>query len=389
MKFATDCENSTSMSRRRFLKAGAILSFAALPELAFGQAASDNRLLVILLRGGMDGLFAMPPVGDKSLQGLRRNLRPDGLLKLDGFFALHPALKNVHRMYQEGQALLVHGTSLPYTGRSHFEGQDIMESGIMRPYASASGWLGRALEVSGLSAALTMTLPVPLILRGERYVDTYYPTWIREMPKEAYRELMPIWATDPELADFAQQLTEATTKPSVSMGRLPGAENSIFDLALRAAVRLRKIDGPRVAVLDHVGFDTHSSQTGQHADRLRDVDLAIDAFQKAMGPVWKDTLVVTVTEFGRTAAENGSWGTDHGWGTSIFVLGGKLKRGGIVADWPGLKKNSLFEGRDLKSTIDARSLYGHIISTSFNIETDRVKKEVLDFELSHRFDEYI
>lgn len=389
MKLVADCENSISISRRSFLKAGAILSFAALPELALGQAASDNRLLVILLRGGMDGLFAMPPIGDKSLQGLRRNLRPDGLLKLDGFFALHPALKNIHRIYHEGQALLVHGTSLPYTGRSHFEGQDIMESGIMRPYASASGWLGRALEVSGLSAALTMTLPVPLVLRGKRYVDTYYPTWIRDMPKAAYRNLMPVWAADPDLADFARQLTDEITKPKLSSGRLPGADNSISDLALSAAIRLREIGGPRVAVLDHVGFDTHSSQTGQHAERLRDVDRAIDVFQRAIGPVWKDTLVVTVTEFGRTAAENGSWGTDHGWGTSIFVLGGKLKKGGIVADWPGLKKNVLFEGRDLKATIDARSLYGHVVSTTFNIEADRVQKEVLDFEPSYRFDEYI
>ena len=359
-----------------------------MPELALGQEPQETRLLVILLRGGMDGLFAMPPVGDKSLQGLRRNLRPDGLQKLDGFFALHPALKNIHGSYHEGQALLVHSTSLPYTGRSHLEGQDIMESGIMRPYASASGWLGKALEVSGLSAAVAMSLPVPLILRGKRYAGTHYPTWISNMPKEAYQKILPIWAADSDLADFSGQFSAELTKRMLPNLRVPGQDNSIVDLAKSAAIRLRGLDGPRVAVLDHVGFDTHASQPGQHSDRLREVDDAIGTFKQAMGPVWKDTLVVTLTEFGRTAAENGSWGTDHGWGTSIFVLGGKLKKGGIVADWPGLKKNALFEGRDLKATLDARTLYGAIVSSAFKIDAEQVRKEILEYEPSSKFDAY-
>jgi uncharacterized protein (DUF1501 family) len=384
-----DCEGSISVTRRGFLRASAILTFAALPELATGQEATETRLLVILLRGGMDGLFAVPPVGDKTLWSLRKHLKPEGLGKLDGFFALHPALKNVANLYKNKQALLVHGTSNPYTGRSHFEGQDVMESGVMEPYASASGWLGRALEVSGQSAALALSLPVPLILRGKQYSDNYFPTWISSVSRPAYRKLVPLWAEDPDLAEVSKKFTAELSFATVNTERVPGEDNSLADLARNAADRLLMKNGPRVAVLDHVGFDTHASQPGTHSDRLREVDEAIGLFQRTMGAVWKDTLVVTVTEFGRTAAENGSWGTDHGWGTSIFVLGGKLKKGGIVADWPGLKRNSLFEGRDLKATIDARSLYGRVVSTALNIDPERVRREVIDFDPSDRFDGYL
>lgn len=390
MNHITDCEGAYSISRRGFLgAASAVLTFAALPKLAIGQEATQTRLLVILLRGGMDGLFAMPPIGDGDLSSLRKHLQPENLQDLDGFFALHETLQNVHRAYADGNALLVHSTSLPYTGRSHFEGQDIMESGVMRPFASRTGWLGRALDLSGYSAAITMTLPVPLVLRGKGTSDTLYPTWIAKAPKEFYDKLLPGWAADPDLAAFGAQMQAQTAALATSSGRVPGQDNSIVELARSAAQRLKTATGPRVAVLDHVGFDTHSGQPGQHADRLREVDDAIGAFRATMGPVWKDTLVVTVTEFGRTAAENGSWGTDHGWGTSIFVLGGKLKKSGIVADWPGLDKKVLFEGRDLKATIDARALYGAVVSSAFGIDPDRVRKDIIEYEKSPVFEEFL
>jgi uncharacterized protein (DUF1501 family) len=179
MPFASDCLES--LSRRSFLKASAVLTFASLPDLAFGADFSDTRLLVILLRGGVDGLTAMPPIGDPGLKGKRKHLLPDGLLKLDGFFALHPALQQVYAAYQANQAVLIHGISFPYTGRSHFEGQDIMETGILDPFSSRTGWLGRALDVAG-QRSIGMALPVPLILRGKVPADSQYPTWISNPP---------------------------------------------------------------------------------------------------------------------------------------------------------------------------------------------------------------
>jgi uncharacterized protein (DUF1501 family) len=389
MKRIDDCEGSLSFTRRQFLGAGAALTFAAWPGFAAGDTPTKTRLLVILLRGGMDGLFAMPPVGDDELPDLRKNLAPENLQDLDGFFALHETLQNVHQAYADGNALLVHAASLPYTGRSHFEGQDIMESGVMRPYASPTGWLGRALDITGYSAALTMTLPVPLVLRGRKTTDTLFPTWISGAPAGVYDGVLKGWTDDADLAGFGAQMQAEGSKLGMATGRRPGNDNSLDDLARSAAKRLKADDGPRVAVLDHVGFDTHASQPGQHADRLREIDAAIGAFRKGMGPVWSDTLVVTVTEFGRTAAENGSWGTDHGWATAIFLLGGRLKKSGIVADWPGLEKKSLFEGRDLKATIDARSLYGAVVSSALGIDPERVRKDVIEYERSPLFDEYL
>ena len=389
MKRSFECLES--VSRRTFLKASAMLSFAALPDLSFAEEPAAGRLLVILLRGGMDGLFAMPPVGDPNLKRHRRDLMPDGLRKLDGFFALHPALENIHQAYQDGQALLVHGTSYPYTGRSHFEGQDIMESGRDIAYSSPSGWLGRALEVAGQEPAVSMSLPVPLILRGSSAAESSFPTWIRTPAKTLYEKIEPIWAGDPDLADFGHQLAEAARMPGGMMasGR-PNQNTPLSRLAREAAQRLARNDGPRVAVLDHVDFDTHAGQPGLHSDRLREVDEAIGAFRRAIGKdIWQNTLVLTVTEFGRTVDQNGSWGTDHGWGSCIFALGGLLKKSGTVADWPGLRGKDLYDGRDLKATLDARALYAAALGATLSIAPDRVAAEVMDFEKTDAFEAYL
>ena len=387
-----NCERGKAISRRTFLQASTILTFAALPELSYGADSKSGRLLLILLRGGMDGLYAMPAIGDPSLERQRQHLIPDALLKLDGFFALHPALITIHDLYNSGQALLVHGTSNSYKGRSHFEGQDIMESGVQRAYASKSGWLGRALDISG-QPAITMSLPVPLVLRGKVQADSSYPTWIRKPPSELYQQLAPLWANDADLADLAEQLIAAVKNPpSMSRGGgfRPGERPSLSSLAREAGLRLRKAEGPRVAILDYVGFDTHASQPGQYSRKLNQIDDAIDQFHRVVGEkIWKDTLVVTVTEFGRTVAENGSLGTDHGWGTCVFVLGGALKKSGIVADWPGLQPANLFEGRDLKATIDSRALYGALVSASLGIDPERVRKDVIEYENTNIFDGYL
>ncbi len=388
MNSRSDCEGSYRITRRGFLQSSAILTFAALPELAIAAPPTSTRLLVVLLRGGMDGLFAMPPVGDKALAGLRRHINPDDQQKLDGHFALHGALSAMGDMYRNGQALFVHGISNPYVGRSHFEGQDIMESGEATAYSSKSGWLGRTLDIIG-DPSVTMTLPVPLILRGRQRPDTAYPSWIKSLPQSMYSSLLPLWLADPDFAPFGQQLEDQKVELSQPPNIYVGDANSLTDLAKQAAERLKNPLGPRIAVLDHVGFDSHSNEPNFQSQRLREVDDAVGAFKQGMGEVWKDTLVVTVTEFGRTAAENGSLGTDHGWGTSIFVLGGKLKKSGVVSDWPGLKKSALFEGRDLKATLDSRALYGAILSSAFNLEPERVSRDVIEHTPTDLYTAYL
>lgn len=381
-----NCEGQALISRRTLLKATAILSFAALPEFTLAQAPTNTRLLTILLRGGLDGLYAMPPVGDKSLRKLRPHINPDDVRKLDGFFALHPALANVHELYKKGEALLVHGTSFPYTGRSHFEGQNIMETGVMTPYASQSGWMGRALNLQGYHS-LAGSLPLPLVLRGNNQPDNFYPSWLQAVPPTLYERVLPLWGADPALADYANQIMA----PGATFASpRPGDKNSLALLATEAGKRLKPSDGPRMAVLDHVGFDTHANEPRDNDRVIKEVDDAIGAFRAAIGDeIWKDTLVVTVTEFGRTAAENGSLGTDHGWGTAVFVLGGKLKKGGIIADWAGLKKADLFESRDVKSTIDARGLYGSVMSTVLALDPDQVRRDVIEFEKTDLFEAYL
>ena len=207
-----NCEGCGVISRRTLLKATAVLSFAALPEFSLGQNVTETRLLTILLRGGLDGMFAMPPVGDKRLAGLRRKINPDQTLKLDGFFGLHPAFKTVHDMYNKGEAVLVHGASIPYTGRSHFEGQNMMETGVMIPYASKSGWMGRALDLQGYHS-VAMSLPTPLILRGNQQPNGYYPSWLKPVPDRVYSELTPLWGSDANLAAFGEQILRDRIKP--------------------------------------------------------------------------------------------------------------------------------------------------------------------------------
>ena len=378
------------MTRRSFLKATAVLSFAALPGLSLGAQPTDGRLLVILLRGGMDGLYAVPPIGDKSLRDHRKDLIDQGLLPLDGFFALNPAMPKLHDFYKKGQALFVHGASIPYKQRSHFEGQNLMESGGDAPYDLKTGWLGRALDVAGLPA-VTMSLPVPLILRGRTFAVSAYPTEMAPPGLAVYKQLLPIWALDPAIAPFGQDLVAEASHPlPESMNYENLADPDIDQLAREAGKRMAAPDGPRIGIIDDVGYDTHSKEAQGVTKKLNNIDKAIDSFAQAVGPdVWAKSLVLTVTEFGRTVAENGAWGTDHGYGTCVIAAGGILKKSGVVADWPGLKAAKLFEGRDLLATIDARSLYAKAVTAVLGIDPDLVQSQVLSAPKSTAFDAYL
>ncbi|MEO8757604.1 MAG: DUF1501 domain-containing protein [Devosia sp.] len=379
------------ITRRTFLKATAILSFAALPGLSLAAPPpGDGRLLVILLRGGMDGLYAVPPIGDKNLPDHRRDLIEKGLLSLDGYFALNPAMPSLHKFYQDGQALILHGASIPYTRRSHFEGQNMMEGGTDTPYESRTGWLGRALDAAGFPA-VTMSLPIPLILRGQGFTDSSFPSVLRRPDSALYQKLQPVWMADPSIGPVGRALLEELKNPVMSdmMYDDPG-DPQVDQLAREAGKRMAAPDGPHIAVIDDVGYDTHSKEINGASRKLGKIDDAIAAFARAVGPdVWKKSLVMTITEFGRTVAENGAWGTDHGYGTCVIAAGGLLKKSGVVADWPGLKAKNLFEGRDLLATVDARSLYGAALTAVLGLDPDLVRSQVINAPRTDMFDAYL
>jgi uncharacterized protein (DUF1501 family) len=199
-----------TMKRREFIKFSASLTLAGAPAWASSaQSAQAKRLLVIMLRGGMDGLATIPPFADPDLGSLRAELLPPNLLLGNQFFGVHPALPTFAELMTAGQATAIHATGFGYKGRSHFEGQDIMQSGVMKPYASASGWLGRAMQAAQAKGGVAISIPMPLILRGDAVSETQYPSWMQAPPKATYELVTQIWSKVPELKPYASRLLES------------------------------------------------------------------------------------------------------------------------------------------------------------------------------------
>ena len=369
------------MKRRNFLKGSlGTLYMMASPNMAFPDVKlSDKRLLVVLLRGGMDGLAAIPPLGDKNLSKIRKDVLVQGANDLDGFFGIHPNLKFLESEYQTGNAAFVHATSFPYTGRSHFDGQNIMETGSEQAYAVTSGWVGRAMNAAGFSS-LAVSLPIPIILRGNDVNSNYFPTNFVKATQKQYAEVEKMWKSDSQLNGMLKDIRK---RDEIKHGR-----GDTIDLVGFAASQMHKPNGPRVGLLEIDGFDTHALQgneQGDHAELLEDLDNILRIFKRRMGSLYDDTVIVTVTEFGRTAFENGTQGTDHGWASSMILAGGLVNGKQVVSDWPGLSKQNLFEDRDLKMTIDARDIYAEVVKTVFNLEDDVISEHVF---LGYRPEKY-
>ncbi|MDB0001038.1 DUF1501 domain-containing protein [Amylibacter sp.] len=360
------------MKRRNFLKGSlGTLYMMASPNMAFPDVKlSEKRLLVVLLRGGLDGLAAVPPLADKNLSKIRKDVLVQGANDLDGFFGIHPNLKFLENEYHSGNAAFVHATSFPYTGRSHFDGQNIMETGSEQAYAVTSGWVGRAMNAAGFSS-LAVSLPIPIILRGNEVNSNYFPTNFSKATKKEYAEVEKMWKSDSQLNGM---LKDISSRDTMKHGR-----GDTIDLVGYAASQMHKTNGPRVGLLEIDGFDTHALQgneQGEHAELLEDLDNILRVFKERMGPLYDDTAIVTVTEFGRTAFENGTQGTDHGWASSMILAGGLVKGKQVVSDWPGLSKRNLFEDRDLTMTIDARDIYAEVVKVVFDLEDDVISEHV-------------
>ena len=370
------------ISRRDFLKGTATTLFLAgfnLPALA--SSSKKKNLVVIMLRGGMDGLCAVPVIGDKNFEKRRKSILIENTIKLNSDFALHPRLKAFHECWNENTGSIVHAASIPYTQRSHFEGQNLMESGGRTPYQEKTGWVGRAMKLANLQGdGLALSLPMPLLLRGIPKNNNYFPGR-GKLPRERTLELLrSVYAesSEDELLEMMNYIKKRKNEEMMG-GTVRRGKRENKNLARQAAKYLRKSDGPRVAVFEVNGFDTHAAQggvDGTHTKCLVEMDDIIKNLKENLKEAYKDTIILTVTEFGRTIKQNGGNGTEHGYGTAIFMAGGLLKKSQVHTDWPGLKRKEMYEGRDLNATIDARSVYASAMSTVFDLDFKRIQKDV-------------
>jgi uncharacterized protein (DUF1501 family) len=378
------CESRTSVTRRSLLSGGA--SFAAwayLPKFARAADGRDPRLIVVILRGALDGLATVAPIGDPDYAALHGSIAlgasgAKAATMLDNFFGLHPAMPELSRMYREKRAAIVHAVATSYRERSHFDGQDVLESGFAGPGRVQSGWLNRALEslprgervMSGLAVGPT----TPLILRGQAPTVAWAPVALPQAADDTAMRLMDLYSQrDPALGKaLAAGLQLDKVAQGDDMKPKPGTNGAAaMRLVARGAAKLMAADdGPRIAALAFDGWDTHANEggaTGRLAQLLGGLDGALAEFESGLGERWRDTVVVVATEFGRTARINGTEGTDHGTGTIALLVGGAVKGGRIISDWPGLKPANLYQGRDLAPTTDLRVVFKGVLHDHLGI----------------------
>jgi uncharacterized protein (DUF1501 family) len=394
-----------STRRELLLGTGVLFAWAYLPRIARAEGR-DPRFLTIVLRGALDGLAAVAPVGDPDWIKLRGDnaLRLDGktpALPLDGFFALNPAMPNVHGLYQAGEATIVHAVATPYRDRSHFDGQDVLESGLSKPGAVDTGWLNRALarvEPSGPAntrgrQAFAVGPVTPLVVRGPASVLSWTPPRLQPVSEETTMRLLDLYRhTDPTLARVLEDRlgiaaiaraggipNTPNDGPAIQGGGIEQVRAYFAEAAGAAAKFLASPEGPRIGALALDGWDTHVNEgavNGRLAALLGALDGAIAAIKTNMGEAWSETVVALVTEFGRTAHVNGNEGTDHGTGTVALLAGGALKGGRVIADWPGLKEGDLYERRDLKATTDLRAVLKGVLKDHLRVDDRALAADV-------------
>jgi uncharacterized protein (DUF1501 family) len=367
------------LTRRSFVTAaGAVsgLALTGLPRMAFARANSDRRFVFIIQRGAADGLNIVAPTGDPSHAGLRAEFAQDLATgtRLDSFFTLHPALSETARMYGAKEALFVHAVASPYRDRSHFDGQNVLESGGSSAYRLKDGWMNRLIGILPASEAKALALSptIPTALRGSHEVSSYALSQLASPTDDLLSRVGAMYETDAQL----HGLWTAAMQTRMSVGdRMTGAEADKRGAATGTlAAKLLAGDGARIAMIETNGWDTHSAQRGRLAAQLRDLDQTLAALKTGLGTDWSNTLVIVATEFGRTVRPNGTGGTDHGQASAAMLLGGAVAGGKVVADWPGLKDADLYEGRDLKPTIDLDGLFAGALAQHYGLEPSRAVK---------------
>jgi uncharacterized protein (DUF1501 family) len=363
------------LDRRRFLTAAAC-SLAAAPlvtPIAFAALPSEARLVVVVLRGGMDGLDVLQPYGDPMLRALRPDLSlgpPSGALDLTGFHAMHPALAPLVPLWRAGELGFAQAVSTPYRdGRSHFDGQDILEAGTageVPRLAGRDGWLNRLLgAMPGATGrtAFAVGRDDMLILRGDAPHGSWSPDARLELSAATRDLLVHVYHDDPLFREAAEQALLLSAEGMAADPDRAGSTGALFDFA---AERLRAES--RIAALSLSGWDSHRGQPRQIRHALEKLARGILSLRDGLGPDWDRTVVLAMTEFGRTVAQNGTQGTDHGTGGTLIAAGGALNGGRVWGDWPGLSEAALLDRRDLMPTADVRAYAAWALHGLFGVD---------------------
>ncbi len=369
------------LNRRMLLGSSLALGTAslALPRIALAQGVGEKNLLFVMLRGAADGMAMAAPLGDPSYEALRGATLSEyeGARRANGFFAIHPAFEQVGMAFEAGEALLVHAAATSYRERSHFDGQNMLETGATQPYAKSDGWLNRLagmmLERDGEDAgrALAISATMPLALRGAAPASSYAPNNLPEASNEFKARVGLLYGEDQQLGELWSQALE--TQAMANMGGGDDGIRSLRDAHATGeltASLMRGRDGARIAMVELGGWDTHANQLSRFRRNARALDTLLGAYRDGLGAEWANTMVVVVTEFGRTVRFNGTNGTDHGTGSAAMVMGGAVKGGRVIADWPGLRENDLFEARDLKPTIALESVLSGAIAEHMALDPE-------------------
>jgi uncharacterized protein (DUF1501 family) len=373
-----------ALARRNVLRAlGLGTGLLAMPPFAFAIVPGERRFVFVIQRGAADGLNSVIPYGDPDYARQRGALAIDAgtAIKLDGMFALHPSLVETARMYAAGQALFFHAVASPYRDRSHFDGQNVLETGGAQPYLVKDGWLNRlsGLLPKAADGPIAIAPTVPLALRGANPVSSYAPSALPQASDDLLARVTQLYAGDPQLhALWAEAMaTRGMTGEAKSSARQDPAS-----LGQLATSFLIKPAGPRIAMIETGGWDTHSGQNGRLAFQLKALDAMLAALRDGLGAAWADTTVFVATEFGRTVAANGTGGTDHGTASAAMLVGGAVKGRRVIADWPGLKAGALYEERDLKPTLDMDAMISAAAGECFELDSERVARVLFNARAS-------
>ena len=373
------------MDRRTFVRGmclGGAATFA-LPAVRFAQVPGSSKLVFVLLRGGFDGLAAVVPVDDPGYAALRGSMAfsASDVVRVDAGFGLAPGLAPLRALWDDGQLVALHAMAIPYRTRSHFDGQAILETGLDGPNGASDGWLNRLLQVmEGQRSGIAIAAGMPRSLTGSHQVATWSPARLGIVEGAYVDRLSVLYRHDPDLHgtfEAALQMKETAPDMDPAMGgrAARGQPSAIMSAAAKI---LTQPGGPNVAALEFSGWDTHANQGmgGGQLDRLLgQLSAGLLTFRTEMGTDWANTTVVAMTEFGRTAKPNGTGGTDHGTAGAGFVIGPNVRKSAVVTDWPGLSERALYEGRDLRPTLDTRTVLKGVVAGVFDLtsgQADRV-----------------
>jgi uncharacterized protein (DUF1501 family) len=373
------------LNRRAFIKS-AVTGWVLMQSMSSGVLAKSiapstnkKKIVWVMLRGAMDSLSCVIPAADPFLTEHRASLvtaMSDTALPLDKGFTLHPALKNCYEWYKNKEFSPVVAVASGYRARSHFDAQDQMESGLDNTDYE-SGWLARAVAVSS-GEGLAISQTVPIALRGTKSSQTWYPSHFAPVDDDLLSRLRALYQQDKEFTQLLE--TAVTNRDNLAMSEKGKAKPDFSYLAQHCGELLSRDDSANCAMLELGGWDTHNNQSARLNGQLGILDSGLGELKDSLGKVWKDTVVIVTTEFGRTVAVNGTKGTDHGTGSAMFLLGGAVKGQQVLGDWPGLAPKNLYQNRDLMPTSDVRSWMASILHQHWGLSLTQLNQVFPDVQ---------